>query len=128
MEASGSWWAPQSSKLLKPSSSVWRVRFPSASATGRGHVSEDPRRNLPRTDTLLASDWVRAASTHLNATTTRAIVRRYLDRARTQPSFTSATFRDDLVADLTPVLLAHSGLVYVDDEELEEFDEEGDED
>lgn len=27
----------------------------------------------------------------------------------------------------TPVLLAHSGLVYVDDEELEEFDEEGDE-
>lgn len=32
MEASGSWWAPQSSKLLKPSSSVWRVRFPSASA------------------------------------------------------------------------------------------------
>ena len=28
----------------------------------------------------------------------------------------------------TPVLLAHSGLVYVDDEEFEEFDEEGDED
>lgn len=64
-------------------------------------MSEDPRRNLPRTDTLLASDWVRAASTHLNATTTRAIVRRHLDRARTQPSFTSAAFRDDLVADLT---------------------------
>lgn len=64
-------------------------------------MSEDPRRNLPRTDTLLASDWVRAASTHLNATTTRAIVRRHLDRARMQPSFTSATFRDDLVADLT---------------------------
>src|SRR5690606_17612948 len=31
-EAYVSWWAPQSSKLVRPSISVWRVRFPSASA------------------------------------------------------------------------------------------------
>src|SRR5690625_3729492 len=33
MEVYVSWWAPRSSKPVRPSSSVWRVRFPSASAT-----------------------------------------------------------------------------------------------
>ena len=32
-EASGSWWAPWSSKPLRRASPAWRVRFPSASAT-----------------------------------------------------------------------------------------------
>jgi lantibiotic leader peptide-processing serine protease len=32
-EASGSWWAPRSSKPLRWASPAWRVRFPSASAT-----------------------------------------------------------------------------------------------
>ena len=54
--ASGSWWSPRSSKPVRPSSSAWRVRFPSASASSRhdaakeGSDQVDPRRLIPRTD------------------------------------------------------------------------------
>ena len=55
----GAWWPSRSSKPVKPSTSAWRVRFPSASAHAHGwtwggaHVS-DPRRLVPRTDAVLA--------------------------------------------------------------------------
>jgi hypothetical protein len=42
-EASGSWWAPRSSKPLRRASPAWRVRFPSASATSQNAAAGPPR-------------------------------------------------------------------------------------
>src|SRR6266536_1001095 len=48
-EASGSWWAPRSSKPLRGASLPWRVRFPSASATCTFArvLASAPQRSLP---------------------------------------------------------------------------------
>ena len=43
----GAWWSPRSSKPVRPSISVWRVRFPSASAT-RAPDAEARRRGAGR--------------------------------------------------------------------------------
>ena len=48
MEASGSWWAPRSSKPVRPSISAWRVRFPSASANRCSEVPRGRRVRGPR--------------------------------------------------------------------------------
>src|SRR5699024_6027078 len=64
----GSWWSPRSSKPTRPSSLVWRVRFPSASAnfpTKGLSVSSNPRRSIPSTDRLLAIEEVVRAKAHL---------------------------------------------------------------
>src|SRR5690625_1451223 len=87
----GSWWSPRSSKPTRPSSLVWRVRFPSASANllpihecvwkGRA-VSTDPRRAIPSTDRLLALDQVVDASQRLAPHVIRRIIIEAQDAAR----------------------------------------------
>ena len=88
--ASGSWWAPRSSKPVRPSISAWRVRFPSASAnyrratprTRRAVDQVDPRRLIPRTDDLLALPAVREARTRLSERVIRELVRQTQEQAR----------------------------------------------
>src|SRR5690625_6446975 len=104
----GSWWAPRSSTPVRPSTSVWRVRFPSASATpkevpvtepvdrgGPSHAdlpvrpdapgadaTSDPRRRIPRTDHLLALPEATAAAELLGTPTVRDLARTTQQRAR----------------------------------------------
>src|SRR5699024_5565626 len=122
----GSWWAPRSSTPVRPSTSVWRVRFPSASATPKevpvtepvdrdgpnsaglpvppdvpgADATTDPRRRIPRTDHLLALPEATAAADRLGTTTVRDLARTTQDRARRgeiPPEEVPAALREALV-------------------------------
>ena len=73
---------------MKSSISAWRVRFPSASATiapgwYNGPVTVDPRRLVPRTDSVLADPRLAAATVRLGADIVRTAVREAQQQART---------------------------------------------
>ena len=84
----GTWWSPRSSTPTRPSTSVWRVRFPSASATAivrhrpapRYTIRpvDDPRHAVPRTDVVLDDPRVASALTRLG----RVVVRQAVGRAQ----------------------------------------------
>src|SRR5690625_5263306 len=122
----GSWWAPRSSTPVRPSTSVWRVRFPSASATPKevpvtepvdrdgpnsaglpvppdvpgADATTDPRRRIPRTDHRLALPEPTAAAGRRGTTTGRDLARTTQDRARRgeiPPEEVPAALREALV-------------------------------
>ncbi len=80
----GAWWPSRSSKPVEPSISVWRVRFPSASAdvtssTSTGATSEGAGDGgsaaaVPRTDVVLADPRLAAAIDGWAATGSSSVV------------------------------------------------------
>ena len=110
---------------MRSSISAWRVRFPSASATGTpdqhnaGVTQTDPRRLIPRTDHLLALPTARAARERLGDHTVRLMVRDLQERARrgiiepqdVEPALVAELTRRSPTG-LTPVLNATGVVVH----------------
>src|SRR5947209_20117245 len=80
----GAWWPSRSSKPVKPSSSAWRVRFPSVSAAvgGMSMTTEDVRRAVPRTDAVLADPRLAAAAGRIGRDRVKRTVIDVLQRVR----------------------------------------------
>ncbi len=76
------WWFPRPSKPSSPSSSDWRVRFPSTSAMSGADKRDDPRSAIARTDEVLADARLAAAGAGLRPATVKAAVNNAQKAAR----------------------------------------------
>jgi L-seryl-tRNA(Ser) seleniumtransferase len=101
VEAFRGWCPSRSSKPEWPGIRVRRVRFPSASATATSRVdgAMDQRREVPRTDAVLADPRLVTAASALGRMTVKSVVVEAQERAR------RGEIRPDTVADVAAALL-----------------------